>query len=323
MVPWRTLCAAAVATAAVALATAQSTVAATSLSPITFVGTYVLTKAGTSPTVAQARRCPVTVQVTQAQSVPQATNDGRPVVVITTDWLRVNGRASCTSPCFPEDVSDGICGARDTTKTAQLQLFSSLDGFNATSATNATSAPANGLEVDLAAADVAYYTGRTTGELRCDGGVTFVRDMRSYWVYSPTAPVPLSFTLPSSAGRVPSLIAGVRRVFFLIDDAFGGTWCGYAGASAVARDTSGRLGLPDGVVPPGAVVTPPPEVIVEEVVVSPPRAADGANGANGQVGCSGQDGADGADGVGRNGGAGGRGGKGGRAGACIINGRLF
>eukprot|EP00168_Porphyra_purpurea_P000303 TRINITY_DN1034_c0_g1_i3.p2 TRINITY_DN1034_c0_g1~~TRINITY_DN1034_c0_g1_i3.p2 ORF type:complete len:320 (-),score=96.79 TRINITY_DN1034_c0_g1_i3:1234-2193(-) len=319
MTTWRTLCAAAVATAAVAVATARSTVAATSLSPVTFQGTYVLTKAGTSPTAAQARRCPVTVQVTATLTVANVIAGLRPVVVITTDWFRINGQPSCTSPCFPADVAAGACGASDTTKVAQLQLFSSLDGFNATSATNGTTALANGLEVDLAAADVAYFTGRTTGELRCGGGVTFNANSPSYWVYSPTA-VPLSFDLPSSAGPVPSLMAGVRRVFFLIDDTFEGTWCGYAGASAVARDSSGMLALPDGVLRPGATATPTPAPVVTP---TPPPATGGLFGGNVQLRCSGQDGADGADGVGPNGGVGGKGGKGGSAGPCIINGRLF
>lgn len=321
MTPMRMLCAVAVAAAAAASTVEAQTVAgvpsgpttppvaATTATPPTpivgtapiapltvafFEGSYVLTKAGTSPTAAAVARCPVTLGISNTVTVANATNDGRGVGVVATDSLSVNGAASCVSPCLSSDIADGLCEVGDVNKEAQVLLFASREGFNATSANNATTGVANPMEASLTAADFAYYTGRNTGELRCGGGVTLLADARSYWVYSPTAAVPLSFDLPSSTPTtVRSVGAGIRRLFFLLDDRFNGTWCGYAGASAVERDTSGRLGLPAGVTLPA----PPLPV----VVITEPPSGDGADGADGQPGCDGQDGQDGADGVGGNG----------------------
>ncbi|GAB0491908.1 hypothetical protein MMPV_003164 [Pyropia vietnamensis] len=347
MVPMRMLCAVAVAVAAV---TAASTAAAqtvagvpgnpdgaatiitvvsatpTPLSVATFEGTYFLTKSGTSPTLEKAARCPVTLGISNTIAVANATNDGRGVGVIVTDSLRVNGEPSCVSPCFAEDVVRGLCEVGDANKEAQLLLFASREGFNASSPNNGSTLPANEMEVSLFDANVSYYTGRTTGELRCGGGVSLVADARSYWIFSPTT-VPLSFDLPSSTPTfVQSVKAGVRRIFFLLDDTFNGTWCGYAAADAVARDTSGALDLPAGVtlpLTPTPTPTPSPSPS-PQLVVAVPLPRDGADGADGEPGCDGQDGQDGADGVGGNGGnggnggAGGRGGQGGRGGRCIF-----
>lgn len=320
MTPMRVLCAVAVAAAAAASTAAAQTVAgvpgavtatAAPLTVATFEGEYVLTKAGTSPDAAEAARCPVTLGIDNTVAVPRATEDGRGVGVVVTDALRVNGEATCESPCLAADIVDRFCERGDATKEAQVLLFASREGFNATSPNNGSTLPANGLEASLAAADVAYYTGRNTGELRCGGGVNVVADARSYWILPPTT-LPLSFELPSSTPTVVrSLRAGIRRILLLLDDEFDGTWCGYAGAAAVARDRSGELALPDGVsLPSTPVPTPLPVVIIEL-----PASGDGADGADGRPGCDGQDGADGADGadgVGGNGGNGGAGGRGGR-----------
>lgn len=316
MSPWRVLLAGALAATAAASVAAQG--APPPPPPNALAGSYILTASGTTPTLADARRCPVTVTVENSTTVANATSDGRGVVVITTDWFQVNGEATCVSPCLPADVVDGFCGARDTVKEAQLLLFSSRDGFNATSETNGSATPAIGLAVDLAAADQAYYTGRTTGELRCGGGVNLVADARSYWIPPPAAAVPLASPLPGPAATaVTSLGAGVGRLFLLLDEDANGTWCGYAPSAAVAADRSGLLSLPAGVSPP--IVILPPILVVD----APPLPRDGADGANGRAGCAGQDGAAGLDGApgapggnGGDGGNGGKGGAGGRGGSC-------